>query len=88
MGTSLSVLRCSLYPAANGIAAYPQVLCTFILSKLLMAKVVLYRVFFKLLIKLFAYGKVPSVSVSIIRLSLKLDTFNLYYLYSNTMHYF
>ena len=53
-----------------------------------MAKVVLYRVFFKLLIKLFAHGKVPSVSVSIIRLSLKLDTFNLYYLYSHTMHYF
>ena len=78
------VLSCRLYPAADSIAAYPKVLRTFIPSKLLMCKVILYCILFKLLIKLFTHGKFPPVFVSIIQLFLKPAMFNLYYLYSNT----
>lgn len=56
-------------------------------SKFPMFKVILYCIFFKLLIKLFTHGKSPPVSVSIIRIFLKLAMFNLYYLYSNTNVY-
>ena len=77
-GYFLGVLTYRPYPVPNGFAAYSRVLRTFIPSNLLMSKVLLCRIFLKLLIKSFTHGKIPPVSVSIIRLFLKLAMFNLY----------